>query len=372
MNCIRRLLLTSGTSLLLVAGICLATVPANAAVTPAAPLQEEMQYLTASQLAEEEHLMAVLWIQRSAEYRALSYQAYNLATMEVDKAIEQRRKEEKKKLSEQKRSLRPLAVVLDIDDTIVSNAPMQVHYLEHPEARANFNAWEQWILQQNELIPGAGDFLKHADKHGVQIFYVTARGPQDQEATIRFVQKAGLPFPDATHLRMNDRSGSKMKNFARLARRYDIICYLGDNAGDFPIGAVREDNEIIYKKEACEIKSGSETTKSSDTEAKHKFIREKNETAAAPGTELQTGKDKTKMMLDIAAMLKHDKNAKRNRIVDGYKRDFGTKFILLPNPLYGDWENNLAKNYRKLPSAQHIALRKAALKSPPVTAGKKT
>ena len=177
MNCIRRLLLTSGTSLLLVAGICLATVPANAAVTPAAPLQEEMQYLTASQLAEEEHLMAVLWIQRSAEYRALSYQAYNLATMEVDKAIEQRRKEEKKKLSEQKRSLRPLAVVLDIDDTIVSNAPMQVHYLEHPEARANFNAWEQWILQQNELIPGAGDFLKHADKHGVQPASNTVRIP---------------------------------------------------------------------------------------------------------------------------------------------------------------------------------------------------
>ena len=92
MNCIRRLLLTSGTSLLLVAGICLATVPANAAVTPAAPLQEEMQYLTASQLAEEEHLMAVLWIQRSAEYRALSYQAYNLATMEVDKGRSRHRR----------------------------------------------------------------------------------------------------------------------------------------------------------------------------------------------------------------------------------------------------------------------------------------
>ena len=327
MNCIRRLLLTSGTSLLLVAGICLATVPANAAVTPAAPLQEEMQYLTASQLAEEEHLMAVLWIQRSAEYRALSYQAYNLATMEVDKAIEQRRKEEKKKLSEQKRSLRPLAVVLDIDDTIVSNAPMQVHYLEHPEARANFNAWEQWILQQNELIPGAGDFLKHADKHGVQIFYVTARGPQDKDATIGFLQKAGLPLPDATHLLMNDRSGSKIKNFARLARRYDIICYLGDNTGDFPIGAVREDNEIIYKEENA---------------------------------------------LDLSTMLKHDKNAKRNRIVDKYKRDFGTKFILLPNPLYGDWENNLAKKYRKLPPEQRIALRKATLKSLPVTDGKKS
>ena len=177
------------------------------------------------------------------------------------------------------------------------------------------------------------------------------------------MQKAGLPFPDATHLLMNDRSGSKMNHFARLARRYDIICYLGDNAGDFPIGAVREDNEIIYKKEAGEIKSGIATTQNRDAEEKNKFIREEKETSAAPGTQLQTGKDKTKMMLDIAAMLKHDKNAKRNRIVDDYKRDFGTKFILLPNPLYGDWESNLAKKYRKLPAEQRIALRKAALKS---------
>jgi predicted secreted acid phosphatase len=69
------------------------------------------------------------------------------------------------------------------------------------------------------------------------------------------------------------------------------------------------------------------------------------------------------MPLDIASMLKHDKNAKRNRIVDEHKRSFGTKFILLPNPMYGDWESNLAKKYRKLPPEQRIALRKAALKS---------
>ena len=61
-----------------------------------APLQEEMQYLTASQLAEEENLLAILWVQRSAEFRGLSYQAYNMAAMEVDKAVTRRRETEKK------------------------------------------------------------------------------------------------------------------------------------------------------------------------------------------------------------------------------------------------------------------------------------
>ena len=185
MNRIRRLLLTSGTLLMLTAGICFVTAPADAAVTPVAPLQEEMQFLTPLQQTEDERLMAVLWVQRSAEYRGLSYQA--------DKALAQRREEEKTlrkatanrnrerqrngatsrddgrippenetgKQSGQKGSLRPLAVVLDIDETIVSNAPLGVYYLEHPEARANYNAWEQWIVQHNDLTtccPAPGTF----------------------------------------------------------------------------------------------------------------------------------------------------------------------------------------------------------------------
>jgi predicted secreted acid phosphatase len=279
---------------------------------------------------------------------------------------------EKRKLPEQKDSLRPLAVVLDIDDTLVCNAPLEMYYVEHPEAKADYNAWEHWIVQHNELLPGARYFLKYTDKHGVQVFYVTGRGPQDKEVTIRFLQKAGLPLPDATHLLMNDRSGGKMNHFAKLARRYDIICYLGDNVADFPIGAARDENEIIYKREAGEIKSGTATTQSSDTAEKSKLIHEEKEPAASLKSEMHSGKPKTEMPLDVEAMLKHDKNAKRSRIIDAHKYSFGTKFILLPNPMYGDWENNLAKKYRKLPPEQRIALRKAALKCLPVTDGKKT
>lgn len=297
-------------------------------ISAASVLQEEILSLTPSQLAEEENLMAILWVQRSAEFRGLCYQAYNMATMAVDKALAQR---------EAITSLRPLAVVLDLDDTIVSHGPLEMYYVEHPEAKANYKAWEYWIgqLSKKNLLPGAGDFLRYARRHGVEVFYVTGRGPQDREATVRFLQKAGLPLPDERHLLMNDRSGSKMNHFNKLERRYNIICYIGDNAADFPIGAMREENEIIKK---------------------------------IPDTELQNTatknvKTKQEMPLDVSAMLKHDKNKKRNAIVNANKKDFGTKFILLPNPMYGDWEYNLAKKYRSLPAEQRIALRKAAVKS---------
>ena len=350
-----RLFLTSAASFIIAATLSCSTVLAGTTTPPSPPLQEEMQYLTASQLAEEENLLAILWVQRSAEFRGLSYQAYNLAAMEVDKAVAQRREEEKAlrkarantHVASQQNALRPLAVVLDIDDTIICNAPFEVYCLEHPEAKADYKAWEQWIAQHNELLPGARDFIMHADQRGVQVFYVTGRGPQDKDITTRFLQKAGLPFTDETHLLMNDRSGSKMKHFAKLARRFDIICYLGDNAGDFPIGAFRDENKIKYLKT-----TDNKNTK--DPNSSHSGVND------AKQNEVKINRP---MPLDIPAMLKHDKNKTRNAIIDAHKKDFGTKFILLPNPMYGDWEYNLAKKYRKLPAEQRIALRKAVMKS---------
>ena len=45
-------------------------------ISAAPVLQEEILSLTPSQLSEEENLMAILWVQRSAEFRGLCYQAW--------------------------------------------------------------------------------------------------------------------------------------------------------------------------------------------------------------------------------------------------------------------------------------------------------
>lgn len=37
----------------------------------------------------------------------------------------------------------------------------------------------------------------------------------------------------------------------------------------------------------------------------------------------------------------------RRALVDQHKDEFGEKFIVLPNPLYGDWEKSLPKNIKK-------------------------
>ena len=52
----------------------------------------------------------------------------------------------------------------------------------------------------------------------------------------------------------------------------------------------------------------------------------------------------------------------RNSIVDQNKNNFGTKFIAIPNPVYGGWESSLSQNYKKLSAESKISVRKNSLK----------
>ena len=48
--------------------------------------------------------------------------------------------------------------------------------------------------------------------------------------------------------------------------------------------------------------------------------------------------------------------------VEKYKSDFGDKFIVLPNPMYGSWENAVFENNRDLTNEEKYTLRKNSLR----------
>lgn len=54
----------------------------------------------------------------------------------------------------------------------------------------------------------------------------------------------------------------------------------------------------------------------------------------------------------------------RNAAVDAARQRFGTQFIVLPNPTYGDWENAVYGYDSHLSEPDKAARRKAALKTP--------
>src|SRR3712207_78182 len=80
-----------------------AQIPVTAPICKPQPKQEKI-----TQKDLNEHLvMAELWMQTSAEYRALCYQAYNTAKLIVDQNVASLKKGDK-----------PLALITDCDETV--------------------------------------------------------------------------------------------------------------------------------------------------------------------------------------------------------------------------------------------------------------
>lgn len=66
---------------------------------------------------------------------------------------------------------------------------------------------------------------------------------------------------------------------------------------------------------------------------------------------------------DFGAATYHKGNAERRNFVASNHNLFGTQFIVLPNPYYGDWESGLAPNYNQLTPEQKLKVRDDALKA---------
>jgi 5'-nucleotidase (lipoprotein e(P4) family) len=67
---------------------------------------------------------------------------------------------------------------------------------------------------------------------------------------------------------------------------------------------------------------------------------------------------------DFTNLFEGKTTGERNAAADAARRKFGTQFIVLPNPTYGDWESAIYGYDSKLSDSEKAARRKAALKTP--------
>jgi 5'-nucleotidase (lipoprotein e(P4) family) len=166
---------------------------------------------------QEQNTMSVLWFQKAGETNALYYQGYNVGKMRLDEIL---RKKPKKP-----------AIVLDIDETIVDNSPLFAANLY----KGKKYTWEEWINQAKaKALPGAVDFLKYADRKGVDLFYISNRKAAQKEATIKNLKQIGAPHADKEHVLLLE-PGERVKESRRqhVAITHNIILLFGDNLGDF-------------------------------------------------------------------------------------------------------------------------------------------
>lgn len=124
-----------------------------------------------------ENLNATLWMQTAVEYRASALQAYHTARVALDAALADRNETAAVEQTGDVASLPP-AVILDLDETVLDNSPFEARLIvdSRPGKPAVYSdaAWRAWMNEQKQrAIPGAVEFLQYALGRGVTPIYIT-------------------------------------------------------------------------------------------------------------------------------------------------------------------------------------------------------
>lgn len=229
----------------------------------------------------EQRIMAVLYQQYAAEHRALYYQAYNMVNMAADKA-----------LKEAKPGDKPLAIIMDLDETVIDNNRMLAEWIASGKEINELKPSND-TLENAPAMPGAVELLQSLASKGIETFYVTNRYESNMlKNTMRNLKKLKFPMVDEKHLFLATTTQDKQGRFDKITKNHNVIIYMGDCAGDLGIGT--------FGKNAQE----------------------------------------------------------RQALIDAHKKDFGTKIIILPNAVYGEWESALTPGYNKMSIKEKAALRR--------------
>ena len=242
------------------------------------PLKTEKE---SSKKSQTHTANALLFHQTAAEYKALCYQTYNLSKLILNQKIK----------AHSDTSNKPIAIVMDLDETVVDNSFYNAQLLLD-SADYTQKTWKNWSdLAKAEAIPGAIDFIKYAQGLGVNVVFISNRRVAELKPTIKNLEKLGITNIDSNHYLLREKEGSKKNRRAQVSEKYEIAMLFGDNLADF--------TELFDKRSTSD----------------------------------------------------------RNNLVDSLHQEFGDKFIVLPNVIYGDWEGSLYNYKYNWTSAQKDSIR---------------
>ena len=191
------------------------------------------------------------------------------------------------------------AVIVDVDETIIDNSRFQAMLVKTHQTY-NGRLWTEWVNRaEATALPGAVEFLRYATSRGVRVFYITNRKEIEKAGTATNLKQLGFPT-------VNDET---------LLIRTD--------------------------------------SNSSSKEPRRQAVGRKYHVVLLMGDNLN----------DFAEVFEQSKTIdSRIAAAEKNKSQFGTHFIVLPNPMYGDWENAIYDYNNKLSEAEKNAKRKGALK----------
>lgn len=183
-------------------------------------------------------LNAVLWMQRSVEYKATALTAFALARIRLDQALADPSWTAAPKEQTGTYQSLPPAIVLDIDESILDNSRYQA-WMVLKDTTFDPKTWTAFVNTLTSVpIPGAVEFAKYADAKGVKVFYITNRTAEEEPATRKNLEKYGFPMGGNVDTMLMTRKqpdwgSAKGTRRAFVAKTYRVLLNVGDNFGDF-------------------------------------------------------------------------------------------------------------------------------------------
>lgn len=248
-----------------------------------------------------DQLDAVLWTQTSIEHELIYRQVFASATRQLDAALADPTWDALP-LPPRNLSGLPPAVVVDIDETVLDNVPLNARDILTNQVYS-YDRWNTWVDQAKaQALPGAVEFLQAADKKGITVYYITNREHSQVQATVNNLRLRGFPVAHneqvlaaSTPTGHCEQAGYG-KNCRRqwVASHARVLMLAGDSFGDF-------------------------------VQAEHNTLADQRK-AAAP-----------------------------------YLAWLGQRWFLLPNPTYGNWYSAPYGDQEKLPFERKRQLKQQAL-----------
>ena len=147
---------------------------------------------------------------------------------------------------------KPPAVILDIDETVLDNSPLQGQLILDG---TGFDAktFTEWVDKADaSWVPGAKAFLDYAKSKEVKVFFVTNRPKEYEASTRRNFEKLGydLSATEDTVLMRNEQkdwTSDKSTRRAHVAENYRVLLLMGDDLNDFifALGSAKERKEAV-------------------------------------------------------------------------------------------------------------------------------
>lgn len=246
----------------------------------------------------DQAMVAVAWCRTAAERVALCRQTYNTAKAMLDVALDDGEwNAALEQATTPDRLALPPAVIVDVDETVLDNSPYNARLVAANEVYTP-DGWSAWVEERAaRAIPGAVDFLVYAAGRGVTVFYVTNRSNAEEPATRDNLQRLGFPLADRDDLdvvltkRERDEWSDSDKRLRRasVAQTHRVLMMFGDDLGDFLSGV----------KPKATVRNG----------------------------------DPVDVVRAQGVVLGEERLARTDEFVGWW----GTRWFMLPNPMYGSW-----------------------------------